>query len=82
MNHSGRVRLWKSLSSSWRAWPVECTSAMPLCTTSAPSRTSPFCTRLMFASFPGMGVEDRITVSAGPILMKRFSLAAINASAE
>ena len=55
---------------------------MPVWTISAPSRTSPFMTRPTLVSFPGMGCEDRITVSSGPILMKRFWLEAISASAE
>ena len=82
MNHSGRAIDSSVLSSSCLAWPVACTSAMPECTTSAPSRTSPSMTLETLVSLPGMGCELRITVSSAPILSHRFSLAAMSASAD
>ena len=62
---------------AWRA-RRRCRSARPR-RRAAPGRRSPCDT---FASLPGIGCELRITVSSGPSLSHRFSLAAISDSAD
>ena len=82
MNHCGSAIDRRVLISSCLAWPVAWTSAMPECTTSAPSRMRPSITLLTLISLPGIGCELRMTVSPSPILSQRFSPAAIRARAD
>ena len=64
--YSGRVIDSSVFSSSAWACPVAWTSATPLCTTSAPLRSSPSMTRLTLNSLPGDGVageDDRVVLA-------------------
>jgi hypothetical protein len=55
---------------------------MPEWTTSAPSRTSPSITFETFISLPGIGCDDRITVSSGPTSSHRLLRVAMSARAD
>jgi hypothetical protein len=81
-NHSGRTTERRVLSSSCLAWPVACTSSMPECTTRTPRRTSPSITLETFISLPGMGCDERITVSCWSSLSHLLSAEAMRASAD
>ena len=77
----GRTRFSTYSSSPAGACPDTCTSALPRCTTRAPSRVSSLMIRFTALSFPGTSDEARITVSPSAIRIG-WSRAAIRASAD
>src|SRR6516225_9966167 len=81
MKLRGLTRLSTYSSSPAGACPDTCTSALPRCTTLAPSRVSSLMTRFTAVSFPGTSDEARITVSPSAIRIG-WSRAAIRASAD
>ena len=65
-NARGRVSCSSVRSSPWRAWPETWTFSCAECSTSAPRRCRSSMTRPTENSLPGIGCDDRITVSSGP----------------
>ena len=72
MNRSGSAASWRASSSSALPCPVVCTPSWPLCTSWTPRRARALWRRDTAASLPGMGCEEKTTVSRSPTLRNRW----------